>query len=838
MKLRRFALSLVSGRMQLKDLDSDSRNGRPLCDDEYDMVQSAAEKAFSHIAHQTGRTEGGEPDEAKMVKDINDKLLQLDLLGHPREIAVARLHFHVRYGIAIDQSVVTDTAEGGLNLKPIEDATDVYSTFCFDSERRPLEAMQNKLGQWMQLANAEPRTQTKAKENHPKWQEILGLGGVESKPLRVVITGVTGAGKSTFINGLLGKDIVPTASKTCTAAVLHLRYASEADKECIKVYWRSPEDLRELEQDLQKKKGDLGRCVSGSDGDGGKTWIEKLKSQGKRTGSKIAISSSDVDKIEKELLDCKQRLTSLERSRQYWEKGEVTFEELSKLNDFAKVGSDCLAEATSKIEVFIKHPLLKLVEIVDAPGLRDGSDERQKTLLRAFEGDTAWLYLVPATVRTNSPQEDWEYIQRFVNNQSSILVLTKAETQPPDKEFTLPETMQSRVRDYFELLEWKRPAVWCSALLTSKMGAVPAVEIEDNIERDEFRSLTDLLEYPKRRCKERYENYLKEFAARNPESLQVARDYIFDSSRLPYVMRRIGTVLFEDAIEVKVRRGRDEMIAAAKEAIQACEESIQSARRILRSHDVILTKRKELSETQSVLAVLETQLEAFKSKSQTAADSINSRCSNTAKEFNKKIESIEELLREDFIKKYDKEMNLCIWGGFKYEVHNHFVTKNLSDFTAKTLQVSEGELLKILNTVFQQPAGNLGMLACQWSFTEKKTVEIGESAFEWAQDAKERNWRAVSKEGRIFKDKLGKKFSETVEGMGGRAKGVLDAEQGDLERKIEAYKHLEISIQTEIRENDPQETRRMAEHNLAFYEQQQSAFKIFLQDLKFSGPNS
>ena len=55
---------------------------------------------------------------------------------------------------------------------------------------------------------------------------LASLAAERSRPVRVAIVGEFNAGKSTFINALIGADVAPTGVLPTTATLHHLRYAT------------------------------------------------------------------------------------------------------------------------------------------------------------------------------------------------------------------------------------------------------------------------------------------------------------------------------------------------------------------------------------------------------------------------------------------------------------------------------------------------------------------------------------------------------------------------------------------------------------------------------------
>ncbi len=83
---------------------------------------------------------------------------------------------------------------------------------------------------------------------------IYALSGARTRPVRVAIVGEFNAGKSTFINALIGADVAPTGVLPTTATLHHLRYAPDrfarivfvpgAGSEALPERIVQPDDLR------------------------------------------------------------------------------------------------------------------------------------------------------------------------------------------------------------------------------------------------------------------------------------------------------------------------------------------------------------------------------------------------------------------------------------------------------------------------------------------------------------------------------------------------------------------------------------------------------------------
>jgi hypothetical protein len=827
----RFELTLLSGRMHIKRADSAT-----LSESVYDTAQAAAEKAFDHIAHDTGITQGGDPDESKMVEAFGAGAIRLEIAGHPREIAVAALHFHVRYGI--DWPGAFHAEEAGVHLNPIHDAEDAYATFRFESDSRPLEVMRGMLDRWMKLAEREPRVLTRAQEEYPRWREILGLEG-EAQPLRVVVTGVTGAGKSTFINGLLSRDIVPHSSEVCTAAVLHLRHPPEREGEHLRIHWRSAEDLSKQAEDLEREKEYLESMLRNESSKNAiRGGVSKLKAGAQRIADRHGAPGNGNHReispqgIEHDLSECTQRLASLRASQPLWELEKPTRAELSALPKFAKNSADSYAEATAFIEVFVQCALLKRLEIVDAPGLRDGSDARQKTLLGAFEGDTAWLYLVPADVRTEDCKADWAFIQSCSKNGSGILVLTKTDNQPPDPGTTRMETIQDRLKKYSKELGWSRPATWCSAYLTVKSSGIDDRQIEENLESGSFTLLQDLLEYPKRKCLRRFEDYILRDALGN--EISISRDYIFDSSRLPCVVRAIGSVLLQDTLKGKEIHGRDSIEFAVKEALQLCCESIAISNRMIESHDVVLEKKRQLAEIQESISWESKDLGRINKQAASMRNEIRNKINEIKCSLAAKVESLRSEFYDHFSSSFDRQVSWQLFGKVKYGLQDFFGS-SLNEAARNKAENFSQELCTDLQSLTNVPLQlNIGH---NWRFDGFfVTVEDREQFLERSKKAKNRMWKTVKSKAERCAESLETYFSEHLDCIRESAEKTLHNAIHAVEKRIEQRAAQEKQIEHEIKNSTPEQSRRMAEETLSAFQQHKEAFERFLAELGSSGP--
>ncbi len=835
-----FELTLCGGHMRL----SESVSGRSLLGDspsvEYDLAQAAVERAIAIIAEATGRMSGDHIKEDDVLSAFEQGTLKLRLRGHVRELHVAALHLHVRYGFSFD-NLLAGTLRG-IHLVPETDAVDAYATYQFESDMRPLEAIRSYLVRWMLESKREPRVKNEAYRNYDRRKQLLALGSPDAAPLTVVVTGVTGAGKSTFLNGLLGRDIVPYSSDVCTAAIIRLRHATSSDAERAVVHWRSAEDIHSLAKKYAAEAEHLGQL--------------RTKMKTAATSDVGAISTNQESAQQRiEFFNTKARAMVRAAGLRSREKNASTRINLEDLRDYSSNRSDSYAEAVKEIEVFVTHPLLAHLEIVDAPGLRDGDDERQKMLIRAFAGDTAWLYLVPADARNESCRDDWKRIKELANNDSGVLVLTKADGQPSNSGDTIETTMTRRMTaEYSETFGWRRPMTWCTALMPSRLAALRGIWEEESLES----AFTDakmpaILGLPGRAQKKRLEDFLHDNSrdSRGNQRKQTFTDYALDASRLPRVMRMVGRVLYEDAISTKVKMGRDELSLAASEAIEFCSNAIAETQSILDAHDTIAAQKQAKSRLEEQLRENRKNLIGIQSRHRTALHSIQAECDKAKKEYKKAIDEQLSLAPlkgtepngsnstppENLKTKFDQifaKQSSSIWmsGAREFSLLEYF-EQPLTVISRGKLGGLHNQMNKHLKEFLTKDLPYIRPAQTNTSEPKSSTNEIKdkEHFFEWAETAKKRMWETTLERAKSLSEELITQFNEDVECILTEAERVTSEDEAKKKTIITELEAEATGLDRAIKANDPGRSRETAMERAAAYTSHKAAFEAFLEAL-------
>ena len=810
---KQFALTLLDGSASMLETESNKKLSLGGAEHKsYDHAQQAVELALRAVGGATGRMVGDVPDEDAIKSALSTGAFSLVLRGNIRECRVAVLHLHARLGLDYD-AMLDGKRRAGLIVEPIVDAPDRYATYSFESDMRPLDAMRQLVERWIVEARRVPRAKDLADKSATRWRQMLAVGVGAGAPVRVVITGVTGAGKSTFLNAVLGREVVPYSSGICTAAILHIKKVSTAAREGFKVVWRSPSDITRQIKDLLEE-------------------LKHAESNRTRVGTalraKVGEVRSSADALQERRRSLSRKIAALKQALQL-SSGREALRPLCEIGPFARNSPDSMAEGVDHIIMQIDHPLLSHIEIIDAPGLRDGDEQRQRLLIKAFEGDAAWLYLAPASERSNTCTADWQHIQRLAHNEAGVLVLTKADGQPPDPGKTPSETMSARMRDY-QAFGWKRPLDWCSALLPAKLAALGPNGSEDELDMAfqdaKLQGILNLSRTAGRRLSDFMVNRRRE-----PELWGAFVDYALDASRLPVALRRVGVAIYEDAIARRLAQGQAELLAAVKEAIQQVHDAYSQAEKVRQAHDVIGEHERRRAELKDKLLSIAEVLADMCAEHAKTVKAIETDSEVIRTKFDETIEKLESTMESRFDEVF-AEQSRPIWmsGARSFSVVTEFEAP-LSESAHALLKEHAHRVMKAVR------ADHTTGILSNYVILDVKSVgnvHDEEDFWEWASTTQARMKKATKEKIGRCAAGLRKGFASKVLEIGAFAQDALSRKQIKVAEEIKALKGDVAELTRAIKENDPGQSRAVAENALRTLSSHGEFFKTFLREVERS----
>ena len=813
----RFDLTLLDGRASLRNIDTGT--GIALAGREqfpYQNAQQATELCIDAIGALTGRMRGDRADDVAVAHALTNGAASLAIRGHARECRVVALHLHVRYGLDF-ADMTSPTPVGGVRVKPVRDAVDGLSTYRFDSEMRHVEALRRLVDRWLAESDRDAEAKAHAERNVTMWRKLLSIGAKEQAPVRVVVTGVTGAGKSTFLNAILGRDVLPSSSGICTAALLRLRKASVRSAEGFEVEWRSAEDVDrqiiELTTELQNSRGVQGaEKVAAELGYASET----LTSRAER--ARILPSKIDAMRAARRQLAEKAR--------------RLPLRELAK---YARNAPDSCAEAVHSINVFVDHPLLLHVELVDAPGLRDGDHERQRLLIKAFEGDVGWLYLAPAASRDDTCKADWAHIQQLAHNSAGVLLLTKADGINPDRGRTLAEAMTSRVLEY-RRYGWERAVEWCAALLPAELASLRGADENVLVQAFDIARPNVLLALPGREPCRRLQEFMVE-QRNSPSNWATFVDYSLDASRLPMALRRAGQVLYEDVIVRRVDEGRSALVQAVQEAIAQVEAGRARAEQTLEAHDTMSELGRQLAELRSELTHLTAQLADRRAAHGKILTSVDESEDESRKAFKAASERHAKTLSSSFKRSFDQQSKPIMLSGPRSFPFVAELEAPLGDVAHGFLAAHAAAIVEAIAACRGERGLELGGLLKNYVLLEVHSVgdvHDQEKVLEWKSTTEARMREEIERRAQRCVERMGEAFAARLKQMRIRTtEHLLESEaacRGAIKSRGEGIAKLEAAILCA----NPAQSREHAEASLSQLAEHGAVFRGFLAEVMVS----
>lgn len=443
LKNRRMSLFLngESGRdrVRLGDCDGTEPSGMP-----YRSLFVGLRRALEAVAEHAGYGRDGELE--KMVEAFRSGDVELTLAGESREVAVAE--FYLTHELELN--------DDRLKIEARNQPTSVYEDFGFAIQSEKLDKLDAIWSSFDELCE----TISIAQEDLERICESGQDYRRDETTFRVGVLGKTGAGKSTFINAIVGRRVLPLDSDVCTGTSIELSYAPTEEAEGVVPEFHPYEHYESLVQQTQEK-------------------IERLQSFA--GGAKERIEGKEVYEIEVEIDEAKERLERLTEAAKVLEHTkdkEWGLEAVELFVDLQKQ-KNVVPELVKKVEVKLHNRILEHVTLVDTPGLRDSNENRRRAALNIVSNLDAWLYLIDAGEKHNSTVlDDLSEIREQANNVHGLLVFSKADTVDPPRRTTdgdqLDQLLSQRRREYGSKTNRRIPA--CSAADVERLSFAQALE--------------------------------------------------------------------------------------------------------------------------------------------------------------------------------------------------------------------------------------------------------------------------------------------------------------------------------------------------------------------------
>ncbi|HZZ85367.1 MAG TPA: dynamin family protein [Anaeromyxobacteraceae bacterium] len=658
----------------------------------YDSVQDAVRLAVDVVLrHLNALDVSGGPDYERLPKIVDSGQLELELQGHERETYVAALHLWAAYGVATAglpwaregaRCAVRTQADNGRSF---------YETYRFESDIAPIEVLAEKAATWRGLV-AEEQPEERANEVYGEILRTLGVkekdgGGSCLDQIRIGVLGVTGAGKSSFINALLQRYVAPRSEAICSACVVEFWEAASAEKEGFEVELL-PVAMRDAMLKAAKHEHEVAE---------------------KRAGRIVQTTHASHEANEnaaKQALDYVCRLEEAEKCVRLAEGKRLP---LSAMPPFVSVVNDDLTHLlVSKVRVRLVHPLLRHVAVVDTPGLRDRDERRRRIAIAELATLDGWLYLSEGNTKFNvSVAADIDEIRAQANNGTGAIVLTKVDHIGSRGGTLFDDATNSLNQFRIPPVSWKNRVSWCAArapalaveILLKYQGGDAWAELHAEFEKygvlNHANRMGDPCTY-KATHRFRPARTLMDLvgvAGQEPQLQRGLLDYFLDASFVPATARGLAAVVNEQAIVCRVLRGKKMLLADVRSRIDACQVALKENRDHLENIDSVEKMQEQVVQVQkriASLAISEAKLrESLLELERDAADRRRQKVEGGPA----KAETLRSAMLQDLTAKVTKQAEWELMGDRSYSFFDSFDAK-LAKWCSSQIQNFREELCK------------------------------------------------------------------------------------------------------------------------------------------------
>ena len=216
----------------------------------------------------------------------------------------------------------------------------------------------------------------------------------------LAILGKAKAGKSTFINALVGRSVLPVHSDVCTATIIKLSYPTDGRTEGFSVQYKSADVLDSymagLRAEEERYKSDCEYATT-----------EWLRSE---------ISSDTKDKIcqpyEKHVLYIAKIQEAMAQTSKVLNRTEF-IGDLNRVQHYADGTDDNFVPVlVDTIHMYVVSDILQHVSLVDTPGMGDNNEARNNASQRVLNSVDGYVYIVSAQeMKTADVRKELEWIR-------------------------------------------------------------------------------------------------------------------------------------------------------------------------------------------------------------------------------------------------------------------------------------------------------------------------------------------------------------------------------------------------------------------------------------------
>jgi hypothetical protein len=758
--LRDRTLALYCGESVVESQQIELADARPTL--RYDSLFVALRKGLGVLSRHAGLLRQDDDrrwDHKKLAELLRDGELQINLIGESRESEVGA--FYILNELDVDSGVTVDV---------IEQAESTYETFQFRTDLEPLSSLGDVF---------ESFTSAGKKLNHVKklsmQTERLDQSIVEKNHFRIGVLGQTGAGKSTFLNALLGRRVLSLHEDICTGTIIEICYVEDRAAEGVEPEFvslkRYESRVREITEKIE--------------------WAEEKQKDDQ--GLLQRFTSSEGHEATTQLLTLRAHLEQLAEYRPLFEHPSKK-RSLSEVDRFVSVADEnLLPQFVEKVTIHLHEPFLQFVTILDTPGLRDPDPQRRRQGINAVADLDGWIYLVEApNAISQTVIDDLKEIREEANNPHGVILLSKVDAlTSPSGNKTLDDLLVQRRETYRDYTE--HPIPFCSAMGPEQVAAIrdaSSQTLRDQLATGLFgksygfpfiRRQTPPLDagfIAKDTLQEGYREHLQN--AHRTGDYNFIFDLLLESSSIIPAMRQLAALLNQTILGGQVQRGRRHLLDVLESRLKWLrnrQESLTEQLKVCEDRDktklLLIETKKEFEEASN-------ELEKARDVRRELLDSLDSRKDKLRKAAEQKKKKIRTALTKAVRQQMENQYSYTLLGTRAVSLFN-IVDSPMSARLSKVLQNIRDEFCQevessvptaVANSIQQRFADEL----TGFSLHAKKqhTVEADEKLFEWYSSTVERMQEIAGKSATIREKDILRKAKTKVTTLGRVTKKELE----------------------------------------------------------------
>lgn len=764
---------------------------------EYRSAQNAVQNAIDLIAKDANIVDAsGHPDIREMSKRLADRSIGIIMRGEQRELIVAGIHAMVRYGLPVEfpasiEMVIPGSA--GIQMKFDSDSQCVYSMFEFDLAMEPMRILLGNKKRWNELLgriksgnfadNSDPeklkfaaKGKTRAQEKDPEKKE-------EIPKLNIGVLGVTGAGKSTFINSLIGRQLMPVAREICTSVIVEIRHGIT---EGCRVEWY---DQKLYDSILAKIVADV-------------TAFDEADYPTHGMLNKVRQKKEDV-KWKKKIRDDVDGFRSNRKP--------VDLAAIEKYVVEDKFKNHFIPRFIKKVIVEIESPVLQHINLIDTPGLRDPESHKVEATLNAIGRLDAWIYLVESQIKKNtSMADDLRLIVNQANNKHGILILTKIDQlqkESNEASVDLESVMRTKHKSLLEMIPAEYVPSGSQAVYTASKPVSELktyflsdwVKFKDTVDDHKLVSFGRAIYGGERRVKTQIESLVEtEYVS---DALKTGLlDYFCDMFEFPHCAVTVSKVAAEKALAFRIRSGGEELAREVLRCKETIMKDLETYKKFLEDIDALQSRESLILEGQKKVDELKKKRGHLKKQTTNVGRKTEVKCNEHLMTFRgERIIRIEKCLKSlNFSAR--KQNSGDLWGDMTFGMFESFDSPValagsaiLQGFESEILSIVKDELEDHKAALFASLKRDLSAPLDGYSLHDGNLREICESEklFERFSTTLERYEHKVSNACRSSFEQILSNFSDKLTEIRNIALNFCMAQEDEI---AETIKNLELDV--------------------------------------------